>query len=795
MNMKKYFIVSLLLIISYFAFAQNNYSRVKIILNEKTTMQRLHELGIEVDHGSYQKDKWFISDLSNSDIEVLREYNIPHEIQIADVTKYYIERNNQSEPAGNSTLRSGSCKPAPPEFKTPNGFNYGSMGGFFTYDEAIRKIDSLAILYPNIVTSKNPIGTYKTTEGREIFWLKISDNPNKKEDEPEILFDALHHAREPLSLSQLIYFMYYICENYSTNPEIKNLVDQIEMYFVPIVNPDGYVFNFTTNPNGGGMWRKNRRINSNTSFGVDINRNYGKGWGYNNSGSSNNINSDVYRGPSAFSEPEIQAMRDFCNDHQFKFAMNYHTYSNLLVYPWGYLSKNCNDSLSFREISKNLSKFNKFKYGTDLETVGYSTNGSSDDWMYGDSTTKPMIFSFTPEVGTIEDGFWPTINRIIPLCNESIYMNLTICKYLLKYATIENLTPRLTNDINGHIYFNINKLGLANPSNYTVSLVPINGNVASVGGSKSYASLNYAIPVKDSISFSLNSNIPNNTEVKFALKVQDGEFSKTDTISLIYGKIVNLLNEDCSSFKSWNNSGWAIDTTLGYSNKNSFGENQFGNYPNNYFASLSSLQPLDLSNALHAELTFKGIWQLENNYDYVNFQISEDNGLTWQSICTPHNQITDNQLLDNTEVYTGVESNWVTEIINLDSYVGKKIYLLWDFSSDNGLNMMGFNMDDIVVNKLIAFNVGTTDINENLLVISPNPASKTIHLKHIPPQKGGFEIKIYNNLGEKLLEKTQKNNFTADEYTIDIQSFKSGIYFLEFISGEHNFTQKIIIEQ
>ena len=74
--MKKYFIVSLLLIISYFAFAQNNYSRVKIILNEKTTMQRLHELGIEVDHGSYQKDKWFISDLSNSDIENLLDMYI-----------------------------------------------------------------------------------------------------------------------------------------------------------------------------------------------------------------------------------------------------------------------------------------------------------------------------------------------------------------------------------------------------------------------------------------------------------------------------------------------------------------------------------------------------------------------------------------------------------------------------------------------------------------------------------------------------------------------------------------------
>lgn len=790
--MKNILVVCLIMICSNILLAQNHYSRVKIFLDENTTLQKLMFLGLEVDHGSYQKDKWFVSDLSDIDIEILREYNVPHEIQIADVVRYYIERNNTADPAATTSNRSGSCKPPSPTYITPKGFNFGSMGGYFTYEEAINKIDSLSILYPNIVTIKKPIGSYKTAEDRSIYWLKISDNPNVKEDEPEILFNALHHAREPLSLSQLIFFMYYICENYSINPEIKNLVDQIEMYFVPIVNPDGYIYNFSTNPDGGGFWRKNRRENGGNTFGVDVNRNYGFGWGYNNSGSSANPSSDVYRGPSAFSEPESQALRDFCKEHQFKFAMNYHTYSNLLVYPWGYLGKNAKDSMAFQEISRNLTTFNKFKYGTDLETVGYSTNGSSDDWMYGDTIQKPSIISFTPEVGTSVDGFWPQIDRILPLCNESNYMNITICKYLLKYAKTELVTPRLSNQTNGFIRFNINRLGLKQPYNYSVSLVPINSFTKSVGSSKSYNNLAYATNLTDSIEYNLSSNIVNNTELKFALKVQDGDFIHSDTFNIIYGKIENLINENCNNFNNWNTNGWYIDTTL--NNNPSFAENQFGNYPNDYDAKITNRIPFDLTNTLHAELTYRAKWHLENNYDYVKLDISENNGNTWQNLCTPNNQITTNQILDQNEVYTGVASDWVNEIINLDAYIGKKIMLKWEFSSDNGLNFQGFNMDDIVVNKLIDFNIGNNDLKDLTVEISPNPTDNILVIKLLDKESNLSNIRILNALGVKVNEKKNFNQNNDQQILFETSNLPAGVYFVEIISNNKLQTYKIIIE-
>ncbi|HMP31616.1 MAG TPA: M14 family zinc carboxypeptidase, partial [Saprospiraceae bacterium] len=90
-------------------------------------------------------------------------------------------------------------------------------------------------------------------------------------------------------------------------------------------------------PNGGGMWRKNAYKNAaGTVVGVDLNRNYGYKWGYDNEGSSINPASETYRGPSAFSEPETQAMSSFVTDHNFKLCLNFHSHGNFLIHPWGH---------------------------------------------------------------------------------------------------------------------------------------------------------------------------------------------------------------------------------------------------------------------------------------------------------------------------------------------------------------------------------------------------------------------------------------------------------------------------
>jgi hypothetical protein len=202
-------------------------------------------------------------------------------------------------------------------------------------------------------------------------------------------------------------------------------VNNRELWFVPIVNPDGYEFNRQTDPLGGGMWRKNRRLNTGGTYGVDLNRNFGYKWGYDNLGSSPSPGSETYRGASAFSEPETQVIRALADSSKFILALNYHSYGNYFIYPWGYDNIYTPDQLVFKSIADSVSVLNGFIGGTSWEVL-YLTNGDSDDWMYGEQNEKNKIFAFTPEVGDQFDGFWPDPSRISTLCEQQLQPNLFI---------------------------------------------------------------------------------------------------------------------------------------------------------------------------------------------------------------------------------------------------------------------------------------------------------------------------------------------------------------------------------
>ncbi|HRI22313.1 MAG TPA: M14 family metallopeptidase, partial [Panacibacter sp.] len=311
---------------------QQKYYRVQVFANEKG-LQRLSSLGVTIDHGESKKGEYFISDFSEEELGIIKRTGFQYKVLINDVSAYYVSRNSINDKTDETTETVAACT----TYTTPLNFKYGSMGGFYTYTEMLAALDKMAVKYPNLITVKQVVSnTLTTAQGRPLYYVKISDNPNADENEPKILYTALHHAREPISASQLVFYMWYILENYNTSSYIKSLVDSTEMFFIPCLNPDGYIYNQTTNPAGGGLWRKNRRVNGGGSFGVDLNRNYGYNWGYDNVGSSSSSSSDTYRGPSAFSEPETQMVRDFCNAHPFYFSLNNHSYANVLIYPYGY---------------------------------------------------------------------------------------------------------------------------------------------------------------------------------------------------------------------------------------------------------------------------------------------------------------------------------------------------------------------------------------------------------------------------------------------------------------------------
>jgi hypothetical protein len=285
-----------------------------------------------------------------------------------------------------------------------------TMGGFRTYSEVRAYLDSLHTLFPSITTARDSIGL--SYQGRAIYMMKISDNPNIDEDEPEFFVNGLIHAREPMGMEATLRFMRYLCDNYGTDPTVNYLVNNREFFFVPVINPDGYEYNRQTNPSGGGMWRKNRR-----SSGTDLNRNWGYMWGYDDIGSSPNQSDETYRGTAAFSEPETQALRQFIDSRHFSIVMNFHAYADDFLYSWCYADLYTPDEPLIQVIADSVTATNGYVSGTAWEVL-YNTNGDANDWQYGEQTEKPKIFGFTIEIGANTDGFWPSPSRIPTLWSE-----------------------------------------------------------------------------------------------------------------------------------------------------------------------------------------------------------------------------------------------------------------------------------------------------------------------------------------------------------------------------------------
>lgn len=302
-----------------------------------------------------------------------------------------------------------------------------NLGAYYTYAEMQASLDSLVYRFPQL-TRIDTLGT--SIEGRSIRAIKISDNSAVDEDEPEVFIFGCLHARELMSVEVPIRLAAYLLEHYG-DPRIKAIVDTREVWIAPMINPDGHVY-VEQNHSGASYtwWRKNRRMNGDGSYGVDLNRNFGYMWGYDNVGSSPTPSSAIYRGTAAFSEPETQAVRNFCAARSFSTALSYHSYSELILYPWDYDYLYTSDQELFSALGDSLSAGNGYLPGNPATGAIYLTNGGSDDWMYGDISTKNRIYSFTVELNSYEEGgFAPPENLIMPTFAKVLELNLRLLEY------------------------------------------------------------------------------------------------------------------------------------------------------------------------------------------------------------------------------------------------------------------------------------------------------------------------------------------------------------------------------
>ena len=300
---------------------------------------------------------------------------------------------------------------AEPDFPT-------SMSGYHNWPELVGEIQQTAVDFPDIV-SVFSIG--QSYQGRDIWVAKISDNVGTDEAEPEVLIDALHHAREHMTTEQALAVLQWLTRDYATDATVQRLVDSRETFIIFALNPDGLSYDLTGSPFRA--WRKKRQPNAGTSaIGTDLNRNYDYRFGC-CGGSSGSPSSNTYRGKKAFSAPETAALRAFVQSRvvdgiqQIRTHVTLHTNGKLILWPYGYtrtdipVDMTSRDHRTFVALGRAMAASNGYRaqQSSDL----YVTDGDEIDWMYG----RYRIFSFTfelypPETATVWGDHYPEDSRM-----------------------------------------------------------------------------------------------------------------------------------------------------------------------------------------------------------------------------------------------------------------------------------------------------------------------------------------------------------------------------------------------
>ena len=671
-------LVTLLLTVN----AQEIFQSVRVWGPTPEVIKLIAEQGIPMDHTVGKPGIFLDLTVSEDERVTLMSTGLDVEILIPNLTRYYQEMN----------------RPA-----IERDFPLGSMQGNYTWDELNDHFDELRTQYTPIMTDRIIIG--ESMDGHDIWAFKVSDNPNEDEEEPEVLYTGLTHAREPVGMMNLFYFVQLLCENYGTDPELTYLVDNREMWFIPVINPDGYLYNESIQPNGGGMHRKNRRdtnCGDGTNRGVDLNRNYGYGWGANNTGSSPDPCSTTYRGTEEFSEPETAAVRDFVEDREFMNVLHYHAYSNVLIHPYGNASlPEEPDLTTYREVGEEMTHYNGYAVGTGFEVIGYTVNGDAVDWSYGDQG----LIAYTPEVGSSSQGFWPPEDHVETLCQEQVHPNKIFAfvagsDFMIGDENIDDSVVEPGTVVTLEI--EIQNRGLTDSDGpVEVLFQALNGHISLVD---SIVVID-EIPTRESeiilIELSISSETVVGTETGLILSVHDNiSFQRSDTIRFVVGQPSILFLDGFETGLD----NWSIDGDWGLTTASATGDHALTDSPNgDYGSGQTTVAELSVNIGfefiVHPIIRFKAQWDIEENWDFVRLQafIPEEG---WVSLAGDFTEMGSGQPAqpDGEPGYDGVQIDWIEETIQLDQLNGNNpTAFRFIQTSDNYQEGDGFSIDDFTI--------------------------------------------------------------------------------------------------
>ncbi|MEO5681986.1 MAG: M14 family zinc carboxypeptidase [Chitinophagaceae bacterium] len=745
-------IVCFLIVCSFFtAQAQEKYSKVKFY-PPKENVKRSALMGLlQIDHFYNDEDGGIIAEISQADVNKLKATGNRFEIMIDNVEADLLSKNKtyfdnrkrgliqmDGSPVGTGNTSRVAIeqtgKTAANVIATPAAFQVQSgspnLGGYYTFAQMNTAMNALVAAYPALA-SKTSLGT--TLGGNNIWCIKISDNVATDEaNEPEVLFIGLQHAREAIGGSSMIFLMQYLCEQYSVDPKIKDLVNNREIYIIPCMNADGWEYNRTTSSNGGGNWRKNRKVIASGQYGVDLNRNWGIDWancpgGDLSCGDPSAVSTnDTYWGTAAFSELETQAIRAFVKTRNFVSMIDQHAYGPYYSLPFGRPSLHTgSDTLTimdqqyYTQIPSLMGRYNGMRAGNSIQSVGYEVAGGVKDWMLKGEIgvgTKGKVYGMTGEggYGAAAATFWPPAAQIINLCRGMTFQNLQLLFAAGSYVDIQDKSDIAVTAINGNFNFSVQRLGIGD-AQVTVSLIPLE-NIQSVGSPVVISSMPvYNQITNGSISYNLFPALGTGQRVKYILNVATGGYTYADTITKFYNPTQLFYDdmETAGSFATnWTSTSdvtdkWAYTALSSFGGTKSITESPASNYTTSSTRTLQYKNTFSLTGSTAAYLTFWTKHRAENFRDKLQVQVST-NGTTWipveGSTTVEEPGTLEGSTINGSPALTGVRSDWTNEVYNLSAYNGAAaLSLKFVFTSDSDPSTFfyerdeGFYLDNIKV--------------------------------------------------------------------------------------------------
>ncbi|MGJ8666304.1 MAG: M14 family zinc carboxypeptidase [Patiriisocius sp.] len=695
------------------------------------------------------------------------------------------------------------CEPSDLVYETPTNYRSGSLAGIYlTYQEMLDDLDRMKSLYPDLITSKSPIGDFRT-EGtpndsvspsignNPIYWVKISKNPDINEDEPQVLYDSQVHGDEWGSMHQNIFFMWYLLENYGKDEKITAIINNVELYFIPTLNVDGFLFSeFTYNKYGtvtGG--RKNRHDAFGDYEGVDINRNFNRfvdgdpnqsTWGLGDIGGIlSNPNSYSYAGTEAFSEIESQAYKWFVEQHNFSFNITSHNSHGDDFTTSANIPYHDNQSINQDKDYYTNSLYQLSNLTRVGRTVGSNRGGLIPDFNYGTENNHEPIISILTETSSAPGLIVDSRQRLDSINKEMITNNLAISQLSLPFTIAKDKqNPFVGNSLNTQVAASIQRLGRGD-GDYTVYVEPVSENVQQNLSKVTVEDLDILEERDVILDISLSNDVNYGDEISYNIVIDNGLYKTWKKINKIFGKPITTsiysegdFNEvfDIVGDTIWSVSGDEFTTP-----PNAI----IGKTENDSISYLISKTPLNLQGAAKAVLRYQTKYNLFNFLSFIQFQVSEDQE-NWITLCgnlTKYNYHEENT---NIPGYYNTLIDWSQEEIDLNEFLDKTVYYRFAFDPNPYNTEVNFLIDEISL-EILTNDAG----NDTDYLIFPNPTSSILNIE---TDQKNYNIFIFDILGQLLLE---QNNMSFAQ-TLDVESYSSGIYFLRMEKGNDSRTFKII---